>query len=55
MMKVKEPLFEYISPQINYQVKNEDCLSVLKKIEDNKFDLIITSLPYNVGESYHLP
>jgi adenine-specific DNA-methyltransferase len=52
MMKVKEPLFEYISPQINYQVKNGDSLSVLKKIEDNKFDLIITSPPYNIGKSY---
>ena len=51
-MKVKEPLFEYISPQINCQIKNGDSLSVLKKIEDNKFDLIITSPPYNIGKSY---
>lgn len=52
MMKVKEPLIDYISPQINYQVKNGDSLSILKKIEDNKFDLIITSPPYNIGKSY---
>jgi len=51
-MKVKEPLFEYISPQINYHVKNGDSLSVLKNIEDSKFDLIITSPPYNIGKSY---
>jgi adenine-specific DNA-methyltransferase len=52
MMKVKEPLIDYISPQVNYQVKNGDSLSILKKIEDNKFDLIITSPPYNIGKSY---
>ncbi len=51
-MKIKEPLFDYINPKINYQVKNGDCLSILKKIEDGKFDLIITSPPYNVGKSY---
>ena len=52
MMKVKEPLFEYISPDISHQIVNGDSLSVLKKIEDGKFDLIITSPPYNVGKSY---
>lgn len=52
MKKVKEPLFEYINPQTEYKVKNGDCLSILKNIEDNKFDLIITSPPYNIGKSY---
>lgn len=51
-MKVKEPLFYYISPKLDYQVKNGDCLSVLKTVEDEKFDLILTSPPYNVGKSY---
>jgi len=51
-MKVKEPLFEYISPSITHQMVNGDSLSVLKGIEDGKFDLIITSPPYNVGKSY---
>ena len=51
-MGVKEPLFDYISPEIEYVIKNGDCLSVLKKIEDGKFDLILTSPPYNVGKSY---
>lgn len=51
-MKVKEPLFEYINPDISYQIVNGDSLSVLKKIENGKFDLIITSPPYNVGKSY---
>lgn len=51
-MSVKEPLFEYISSDINYMIKNGNCLDVLKKIEDKKFDLILTSPPYNVGKSY---
>lgn len=52
MMKVKEPLFDYISPDIDYQIKKGDSLTVLGKIEDGKFDLILTSPPYNVGKSY---
>lgn len=51
-MKVKEPLFDYIGPDTDYAIKNGDCLTVLKKIEDGKFDLILTSPPYNVGKSY---
>ncbi len=51
-MKVKEPLFDYISPDTDYQIKKGDCLSVLQNIDDEKFDLIITSPPYNIGKSY---
>lgn len=51
-MKAKEPLFKYIRPDISHNVINGDCLNVLKGIEDGKFDLIITSPPYNVGKSY---
>ena len=51
-MKVEEPLFEYISPSISRNVINGDSLTVLKEIECEKFDLIITSPPYNVGKSY---
>lgn len=50
--KVKEPLFDYISPNIEYQIKNGESLDVLSKTEDGKFDLIITSPPYNIGKSY---
>ena len=50
--RVKEPLFDYINPNIDYQIKNGDCLEVLRQLEDEKFDLIITSPPYNVGKSY---
>ncbi|MDD2200350.1 MAG: site-specific DNA-methyltransferase [Bacteroidales bacterium] len=51
-MEIKEPLFEYISHDISHNVINGDSLKVLKEIEDGKFDLIITSPPYNVGKSY---
>lgn len=51
-MKAQEPLFDYISPDTDYEIKKGDCLTVLKKIEDSKFDLILTSPPYNVGKSY---
>ncbi|MEO0074795.1 MAG: site-specific DNA-methyltransferase [candidate division WOR-3 bacterium] len=51
-MRVKEPLFDYISPDTDYSIINSDCLTVLKEIEDGKFDLILTSPPYNVGKSY---
>jgi len=51
-MKIQEPLFDYMGPDIDYEIKRGDCLTVLKKIEDSKFDLILTSPPYNVGKSY---
>ena len=35
-----------------YQITNGDCLTELKNMEDGKFDLIITSPPYNIGKSY---
>ncbi|MCE7923956.1 MAG: site-specific DNA-methyltransferase [Haliscomenobacteraceae bacterium CHB4] len=51
-MDVKEPLFDYINPDIDYQIINGDCLTVLSKFPEGKFDLIITSPPYNIGKSY---
>ncbi len=51
-MKVNEPLFEYIRKDISYNVICGDSLKVLKEIEEGKFDLIITSPPYNIGKSY---
>lgn len=35
-----------------YQIKNGESQIVLKEFEDGKFDLIITSPPYNIGKSY---
>lgn len=51
-MKVQESLFDYVRLETDYEIKKGDCLSVLKDIDDKKFDLIITSPPYNVGKSY---
>jgi adenine-specific DNA-methyltransferase len=51
-MIVEDPLFDYISADTDYEIKKSDCLTVLKKVEDGKFDLILTSPPYNVGKSY---
>ncbi|MGB6093082.1 MAG: site-specific DNA-methyltransferase [Moheibacter sp.] len=51
-MEAREPLFDYIKQDIDYSIKNGDCLTILKKIEDGKFDLILTSPPYNIGKSY---
>ena len=51
-MKIEEPLFNYISTETEYEVRKGDCLTAIKKIEDGKFDLILTSPPYNVGKSY---
>jgi DNA modification methylase len=51
-MQFVEPLFEYIRQDVRYEMQNDDCLSFLKKTESEKFDLILTSPPYNVGKSY---
>ena len=34
------------------KIYNEDCLSGLKKIEENSVDLILTFPPYNIGIDY---
>jgi len=51
-MIVEEPLFDYVSADTEYEIKKGECMTILKKIEDGKFDLILTSPPYNVGKSY---
>jgi DNA modification methylase len=51
-MQAKEPLFEYTNTGLHIEIQNKDCLSALKRMEDNKFDLVLTSPPYNVGKSY---
>lgn len=35
-----------------YVLHNNDCYDTLKTYKDNKFDLIITSPPYNIGKEY---
>ena len=51
-MRLNNSLFNYINTDTGNAIKNGDCLTFLKKIEDGKFDLILTSPPYNVGKSY---
>ena len=51
-MKVKEPLFDFIDASTEFLIQHGDALQTLMKIEDAKFDLIITSPPYNIGKSY---
>ncbi len=53
-MDVKEPLFDYISPSVDYAIRQGDALKVVGEFEDGKFDLIITSPPYNIGKSYEV-
>jgi len=45
-------LFNHVSSDIHGEIRNDDCLSVLKQTENDKFDLILTSPPYNVGKCY---
>jgi site-specific DNA-methyltransferase (adenine-specific) len=35
------------------QLYNDNCLNILPKFQDNTIDLIITSPPYNLGNSHH--
>ena len=49
--KVKDELFEKKDLGISKIVK-DDALSALDKINSKRFDLIITSPPYNVGKEY---
>ena len=51
-MESRERLFDLIDPDIDFSIKNGDSLDVLKNLESNKFDLVITSPPYNIGKSY---
>lgn len=53
-MKVEEPIEEIIKQL--YKTENKmilgDTYGTIKTFEDQKFDLIITSPPYNVGKEY---
>ena len=45
-------LFEQIVDGVSYEIKNAESLRTLKKIDAGKFDLILSSPPYNVGKEY---
>ena len=53
-MKVKEPISEFV--EYMYPNSSEiifgDTLNHLRKMESERFDLIITSPPYNIGKEY---
>lgn len=53
-MKVKAPTTPtpLNIPATDYRVINGDSLTVLRTIPDFRFDLIITSPPYNIGKVY---
>jgi len=51
-MEVKETLFNYVNPAIEYQIFYGDSRYILQNLPDGKFDLIITSPPYNIGKEY---
>ncbi|MDL1913426.1 MAG: site-specific DNA-methyltransferase [Bergeyella sp.] len=57
MKKKKIIIDPYIQGQYNnnyYSIYSDDCFDILKQIKDKKFDLIITSPPYNIGKSYEV-
>lgn len=45
-------LIRSLDPEVTYEIKNAECLDALREIDDAKFDLILTSPPYNVGKEY---
>lgn len=53
-MKVEEPIEEIIRQlyKANHQMVLGDTYKTLKTFDDQKFDLVITSPPYNVGKEY---
>jgi adenine-specific DNA-methyltransferase len=44
--------FEDLISKSKYNIMLGDTLEIISDFEDNKFDLIITSPPYNVGKEY---
>lgn len=53
-MQVEEPLFEYINSSLEAKVIWGEAKEKLSLMEDGKFDLIVTSPPYNIGKSYEI-
>lgn len=45
-------LFDTEVSSSQYQIRQGDCLDLLKQYNGVKFDLIITSPPYNIGKTY---
>lgn len=45
-------LFRQLDESLTYEIKNSESLQALRKMENDKFDLILSSPPYNVGKEY---
>ena len=56
MHKEQKSITEFLDTvyPCDYQMINGDSLEEITKIEDAKFDLIITSPPYNIGKEYEV-
>lgn len=46
------PILQPVKQQALHEIINDECLSVLRTLDSGRFDLIITSPPYNVGKEY---
>ncbi len=55
-MNLKEPIPELTNELFpaQYQMIHGDTLKTISKFEDEKFELIITSPPYNIGKEYEV-
>ena len=51
-MKNQTTIEEFFHTDAQHEILHGDALRNLQDIESNKFDLIITSPPYNVGKEY---
>ncbi len=56
MKKAEEPIVELIKElyPANYEMIASDTFETVSKIEDGKFDLVMTSPPYNIGKEYEV-
>ncbi len=56
MKELKEPIEEFINALYpsEYQMIKGDTYRTIKKFENKKFDLIISSPPYNIGKEYEV-
>ena len=52
--KMKDSLFDNIKNNNFYNLICGDTAQEIQKLEDEKFDLIITSPPYNIGKEYEV-
>lgn len=52
LLKLEEPLINFVNQGVDYKIINGEAYKELKKIENGRFDLIITSPPYNLGKEY---